>query len=976
MAVDYAALADQARNPKTVDYGALAEQARGKKEKESESADYGPLGSYYYGLGTSLAGIPGETEKFIERTIPETLVKGGQFLGLVPETYKVPEEKPYETAFPTTSEVQETLEKMGLKRPSKGLAESLGEVAPAIFGLGKAGAETASSLKNYLSSKKSAKELMEALRTQLGGLTKEQVTGAETAGKASQTELERQQKIQEQLAAREQVAGERSRTATTAVPGQLATEANVRQEVANRAKVASAKAMRDAQAAGLNAQDAKIAADDAGRKVLMAQSAIDDLEAAMAKRPGMSKDEFGEVIRTITKKLHADAMQNRANQSGLGQVIANGDRVRNVSTKGINDYIDTVLRSTKDPNLRTALATLKRELRSEVEQNAIQQVVRQSRGGVAPAIRARRDWTNIIDAEHPEAATRAPHVIKFQTIANELSEKLGLRITPRVNIANTRRNMYGMATGDGHIFIRADLPEDEALTTFFHEFGHQIDFQLLKQAPKEVQAAVLDAWKRHKKEFSGKKTVLELRPVSGQKYSVEQSSKIPRGGYFYNQLEWFAEQASRWMTTKEEPITVVDKFFKNVADTWKKFYQMVTGHTPLTNEVKAFMESNWRNDLTGEALAQAAEPEQNAEFFLTLKQAQSLKTYIDDIVNSREFGKSGKESAIKYQFGKIKAQLLEKMKDNNQAFVDALAKWRSLSRPLDIVERNGALRPVIARDPVSLEYRLSEAEVAGKVIAKANAGHPVFTRLLAEDPSIRESARLYYVQELFGGDTAPTQRTLDLFLRNNERSLTQLGIKDEFASLSQARKTAQAAVDEATEEKASAEAASRVAARTATAAESKAAEARSLAKRAESRLAESLKTATSAEDLAKASAARTKSIELKTKNTIEKLQKAVSESVDTKRKYEKMVADLEASPVEKADAEAKKIINDLYENKIIDIDQYKSFNKELADIQDKFGKSDRAKALVRAALRKIGLYSGLGIAGSLGYFGTELAIGQ
>ena len=34
MAVDYAALADQARNPKTVDYGALAEQARGKKEKE------------------------------------------------------------------------------------------------------------------------------------------------------------------------------------------------------------------------------------------------------------------------------------------------------------------------------------------------------------------------------------------------------------------------------------------------------------------------------------------------------------------------------------------------------------------------------------------------------------------------------------------------------------------------------------------------------------------------------------------------------------------------------------------------------------------------------------------------------------------------------------------------------------------------------------------------------------------------------
>jgi hypothetical protein len=929
-----------------------------KSEKETE-------GAIGYGLVTGLAGLPGETERFLGRTIPETL------------GFKMPKEKPYETVFPTVKEVQDTLSSMGLWDPRKEHpgAVSVGEFAPAVYGIGKGGYEAFQGVKNYLSSRKSATELADLLRTRLSGLTSEQAETAKTTGAQSQSELERQRTIQEQLAAREKVAGQRAVTATTTIPGQLATEANVRQVVADRVKSASAKAMRDAQAAGLNAEQTKIAADEAGRKITLAHAAIEELETTLANRPGMTKDEFGEVIRSITKKLHADAMNARANESGLGQVVANGDRVKNVSTKEINNYIDTVLRSTKDPTLRSQLSILKNELRNEVEQQAIAQVVKQSRGGVAPATRARRDWTNIVDADNPDAARIAPHVIKFQTIANEMAERLGLQITPRVNIANTRRNMFGMATHDGQIFIRSNLSEEEALTTFIHEFGHQIDYQLLRQASKETQLAIRAAWEKQFAEQK-KKTVLELRPISGQKYPPKQQNLVPRGGYYHSQVEWFAEQVSRWITTDEKPTTVVEKFFKNVGETWKQFYQSVTGHTPLASEVNSFMQANWTNDLLDELLTHASEPTENSEYFLTLKQAQSLKTYIDGVLNNKEFGKSAKESAVKYQFSKIKTLLLERMKEHNQDFVDALNKWRIMSRPLDIVERNGALKPVIARDPVSLEYKLSEAEVVGRVISKSNAGHIAFSRLLKEDPSIKEAARLYYVQELFGADTAPTQRTLNLFLKNNERSLSQLGLTEEFSSIVNARKAAQAALDEATEAKAAAEAVSRSATKAQVKAESKAAESKSLAKRSESRLADSLKTTTSAEDLAKQSAARARSIETKTKNTIDKLQKIVAESSETKLKYEKMVADLEAAPVTDVDVEAKKIINDLYNNKIIDIDQYKGFKKDLSEIQDKFGKSDRSKKLIQAALRKIGLYSGLGIFGSLGYFGTQAVIGE
>jgi hypothetical protein len=182
---------------------------------------------------------------------------------------------------------------------------------------------------------------------------------------------------------------------------------------------------------------------------------------------------------------------------------------------------------------------------------------------------------------------------------------------------------------------------------------------------------------------------------------------------------------------------------------------------------------------------------------LSVKAAQSLKTYLDSKIAAREGSDLAVDANTKRVLQTIKKQLVENMTNASQAYKLALGKWNTLSRPLDIVERNGALTKVADRDPLSTEYKMGEAEVVGHIISKAKAGHPVFTRLLSEDPSLKEPARLYFTKELFGQETAPTLASFNTFLKSNESSLRQLGLYDEFKTMRNAKNAADRAVYEA-----------------------------------------------------------------------------------------------------------------------------------------------------------------------------------
>jgi len=143
----------------------------------------------------------------------------------------------------------------------------------------------------------------------------------------------------------------------------------------------------------------------------------------------------------------------------------------------------------------------------------------------------------------------------------------------------------------------------DAVATALHEFGHQVEFQLFEQAPKEVKQAINDAWAASKKEGAGK-TVEQLRPITSEKYGPEHAGLIPTTpkdkGYYLGFNEWFAEQASRWLTTAKEPVTIADKFFKGIADAWKAIYAKVTGHLPMAKATEDFMKMNWEGKLINE----------------------------------------------------------------------------------------------------------------------------------------------------------------------------------------------------------------------------------------------------------------------------------------------------------------------------------------------------------------------------------------
>ncbi len=139
---------------------------------------------------------------------------------------------------------------------------------------------------------------------------------------------------------------------------------------------------------------------------------------------------------------------------------------------------------------------------------------------------------------------------------------------------------------------------------------------------------------------------------------------------------------------------------------------------------------------------------------------------------------------------------------------------------------------------------MTEAEVTGYIIRKANAGNPVFTRLLQVRPDLQDSARLYFTKDLFGKDVAPTAKSFETWLMSNERPLRQTGLYDEFNTLRNAQRSAQQSVDDA-------KGVAETFAQTAKTAEQKLGAEQKLAGKATKRLEDVLKTTETSESLAK-----------------------------------------------------------------------------------------------------------------------------
>lgn len=311
---------------------------------------------------------------------------------------------------------------------------------------------------------------------------------------------------------------------------------------------------------------------------------------------------------------------------------------------------------------------------------------------------------------------------------------------------------------------------------------------------------------------------------------------------------------------------------------------------------------------------------------INVRSADSLKAYINSILETKTYEGSPVDKALRKKVLDLKKTLLDDLYDSYEPYRVAMEAYRPASRALDIVERKGALKPVLDADPLNAQYRLTESQVVGEVIRRAKAGDQVFSRLLQENiaaraqkpelPDIQESARLYFIRELFERQQSPTTAVFKSWLRQNEQMLRQLNIYDEFATLNEAQRTAQravavarGAVEEASSLRRAAVRQVEAAARTARKPEELAAAATSRAEGAAKRLAKQETRATKA-----ATGLRDIELEMRTAQP-EKVASVARRGIDRLRdtrklndaQYEKALADLRT--IENATDQARRAEN-------------------------------------------------------------------
>lgn len=297
---------------------------------------------------------------------------------------------------------------------------------------------------------------------------------------------------------------------------------------------------------------------------------------------------------------------------------------------------------------------------------------------------------------------------------------------------------------------------------------------------------------------------------------------------------------------------------------------------------------------------------------LPLQNADSLRKYLDGIIQTKtvKVGNSSmavdKESLRAVQ--DIRSSLVDAMDATSPALKEARKKWRELSRgELDRLEGKGDLAQTIKSDSISGEYKLTEAEVAGSIIRRANAGSASLAMLAKSQPGLKEAGRLYFTGELFGKGAVPSPAVMDTFLKTNQRALKQLGLYDEFKDVASAQRARAKTLADARESVKGADQAQREAERTQGAA-----------------------------------------------------QRSADQSQRLNERYRTLQTELMAADAKDIPGKVKTFAKSMVDDGLITQDQYGSILKDAEGVSGKFADAKARRAL----LLKIGAYTGAGLVGS------------
>ncbi len=150
---------------------------------------------------------------------------------------------------------------------------------------------------------------------------------------------------------------------------------------------------------------------------------------------------------------------------------------------------------------------------------------------------------------------------------------------------------FGPNSKDAYIFVKPGMSDALSVETASHEVGHVVEYAALRNAPKQTQAAITQAYANWYKQATGmgqKEFAEMLRNRETSQVLADtladkpmQSLQYSNRG-FYNYLtgfqEWFADNVSRWATSQDKPLSLVEKFFSQVGQKMRQLVNAITGN--------------------------------------------------------------------------------------------------------------------------------------------------------------------------------------------------------------------------------------------------------------------------------------------------------------------------------------------------------------------------------------------------------------
>ena len=186
-----------------------------------------------------------------------------------------------------------------------------------------------------------------------------------------------------------------------------------------------------------------------------------------------------------------------------------------------------------------------------------------------------------------------------------------------------------------YIYYDGKLNESQLFTILSHELGHIIEQDKFKNASEETKNAIKQDWANWYSKLTGKtvsEVINETRDITIQdlfaKNTTEYNPSLHK--YISSFSEYFADNVSKWARSSEKPKTLVDKFFHELSESFKKIvdYVFKTGNYSknIFSWLDEMYESNGKENVSEEKVKQTAKQELGSLMAESISKRKELKS--------------------------------------------------------------------------------------------------------------------------------------------------------------------------------------------------------------------------------------------------------------------------------------------------------------------------------------------------------------